>query len=279
MNDTKTSTLARLGRRYPVGCFYVLTFGISWAGFAPLLAAQWGVRGLGSRLWLGGLVLPCFGPAVAAGWVARMTGEAGTAWGRLWAAFSRRVGWVWWVTAGLMPVSFFLVANGLSRWIRFGTEVGSAPGTMGAVLFAVGFAVVANPWEEVGWRGFALRRLEGWMHPAGAALVVGVLWAAWHLPLLLWAGSPMSRYPMMLWGLGVVGRSYCMTWLWNRTAGSLGVVTLFHVAMNVSGAVLGVRSEGMLGLVCAGAAVVTVAAAGTGLGHGVRYPADWDTSA
>jgi membrane protease YdiL (CAAX protease family) len=42
--------------------------------------------------------------------------------------------------------------------------------------------------EEPGWRGFALPRLEAQFGPLPAALLLGTIWAAWHLPLFLYPG-------------------------------------------------------------------------------------------
>jgi hypothetical protein len=50
--------------------------------------------------------------------------------------------------------------------------------------------------EEVGWRGFALPRLQARYSALTASLIVGVLWALWHLPLLVDSRNVMSQYPL-----------------------------------------------------------------------------------
>jgi membrane protease YdiL (CAAX protease family) len=48
--------------------------------------------------------------------------------------------------------------------------------------------VVGGPlFEEIGWRGFALPRLEQQWGPLGGTVILGLLWAAWHYPQYLMA--------------------------------------------------------------------------------------------
>ncbi len=255
--------------RYPVTTFYLLAFGISWAGYLPLLAGQWGVGLFRSRLWMGGLILPAVGPAVAAGLVGWLAGERGV-WTRWVGPFVRRVSWRWWVVATVGPAVLFLVANRLSvAWAPGGTWAEPASPNM-AVLGALLVGFAANPWEEVGWRGFALRRLQLRGHPAWAAVLVGALWAFWHIPLFILSSSPMSHYPFGFWALGLLGRSIIMAWLYNRSSESLGVVTVWHVASNVFGVALGLKSFASGALVdLAAAGIVLVVTRGTlGFGDG-----------
>ena len=71
---------------------------------------------------------------------------------------------------------------------------------------------------------------------------IGVLWALWHAPLLLRHDSPMSTYPVMPWAAALVAQSFLLTWLYNRSSGSVIITSLFHVAVNVWTVVLGVTS-------------------------------------
>jgi len=99
-------------------------------------------------------------------------------------------------------------------------------------------SIVANTCEEIGWRGFALPRLQSRYSALTATLIVGFLWWLWHLPLLLWKDNPMSAEPILPWFIGVIAISFIYTWLYNASRGSLLVVSLFHIARNVAGAAL-----------------------------------------
>lgn len=77
-------------------------------------------------------------------------------------------------------------------------------------------------------------RLLEWYSPVTAGLVLGVIWAAWHLPLFLteeW-GSDTS----LVWFLlSVLGLSVIMTWLFLRRGRSVIPAMLFHGGTNVIG--------------------------------------------
>ncbi|GIV98820.1 MAG: hypothetical protein KatS3mg058_0224 [Roseiflexus sp.] len=119
----------------------------------------------------------------------------------------------------------------------------ATPAPQGNNIIAVAFSALvlslfSNPWEEVGWRGFALPRLQKNHNALVATLMVGGLWGLWHLPLFFWVGNPMSNYPFLAWFIGTVAVSFVYTWLYNNTKGSLLIVTLFHVLGNTFGVII-----------------------------------------
>lgn len=91
-------------------------------------------------------------------------------------------------------------------------------------------------WEEIGWRGFLLPRLQAKYGGLGASLILGLIWGIWHLPLRL-EETPPELHALgffLIFVLYVVALSVVMTWLYNRTNASLPVVILFHASVNVS---------------------------------------------
>jgi membrane protease YdiL (CAAX protease family) len=88
--------------------------------------------------------------------------------------------------------------------------------------------------EELGWRGFALPRLAASFGLGGASILLGILWATWHLPLFLieFPGSDTFGQSFPLYALQVTAISVTMAWLWASTRGSLLPVMLFHAAVN-----------------------------------------------
>ena len=104
------------------------------------------------------------------------------------------------------------------------------------MLFALRLVVpvFAPIGEEPGWRGFALPRMQRVRTPFAATLLLGVIVAAWHLPLL--AISEEKFEPVML--LGTLFVTFWYTWLFNRTGGSVFITIVAHAADGLIGAKL-----------------------------------------
>jgi CAAX protease family protein len=112
------------------------------------------------------------------------------------------------------------------EWPEFGEEA----------WYVMAGAVTISTWvqagEEVGWRGYALPRLTDRFGLARASLVLGVVWAVWHLPLFFIPGTSVYGQSFPLYLLQVTAISVTMAWLYWRTGGSLLLVMLFHAAIN-----------------------------------------------
>lgn len=109
--------------------------------------------------------------------------------------------------------------------------------------------------EEVGWRGFALPRLQARHSPLVASLVIAPAWFAWHLPLKLL--NP-DEIPYLFYGLTFVPSSILLTWVFNRTNGSILAVGIAHAAGNVSGKLLFPASNAWLVLRFVTAAILVL---------------------
>jgi uncharacterized protein len=68
-----------------------------------------------------------------------------------------------------------------------------------------------------------------------ASLLLGVLWAGWHLPMFWLPGTPMFDIPFPAYLVWVVALTFLFTWLYQQTQGSLLLATLFHGAVNALG--------------------------------------------
>ncbi len=231
MREVQVDTGKRGRLLRQVGRFYALAFAISWAGWLPALLRQWSVPGFSSILWLGLTAIGALGPAIAAWIVDRKTSRA----------FCRGTSWRWLLAAALAPAFLLLATDRLSSATLGLHAQGAVRGW--PILWVATMAVGANVWEEVGWRAYALRRLQEVMQPWAAALVVGIFWAGWHLPLFLSGWSGMTHIPLGWWVFRIVGTSVIMAWLYNRTRGSLWGVTVFHIGSNLWAAWFGVWSH------------------------------------
>lgn len=100
------------------------------------------------------------------------------------------------------------------------------------VLPALALALFIGPIEEIGWRGLALPLLQRHLAPIWSALLLGVIWALWHIPAFLLGGTPQSNWSFPAFFLGVVAISVIMTPMFNAAGGSLLVMVLFHFQTN-----------------------------------------------
>jgi membrane protease YdiL (CAAX protease family) len=101
------------------------------------------------------------------------------------------------------------------------------------------FAFMING-EEGGWRGFALPRLQKQIGPLLGTIILGILWGAWHLPLMLipaqnTLGHAVTLTLLLFFFLEITAKSISYTWLFNNTGGSLLIATLFHAAASING--------------------------------------------
>jgi len=163
---------------HPVTTFYLLAFTLSWAGWVPRLAAARGVAFFASPLWQASLILPAIGPAVAVALTMRLAREPGGFGPRLRTWFRWRVNARWCWFAVVAPPVLLLASRAVSRGLPYAAPVVGPPLSAGDILVFGLMSLLANPWEEVGWRGFALARLQARYPAAVATLLVGVLWAA-----------------------------------------------------------------------------------------------------
>ena len=210
--------------------FFVLAFAWSWACWllAPVLKV--GSPVAATTLSLAG----GFGPSLAA--VVVVAHGSGVTGLRRWLTrcLRWRAGWRWAVLAFLFPVGFMGLAAAAHVALGGSLPPSPAVGHVGlAVLnFLLVFLVGGPLGEEFGWRGFALPGLQtrwGW-HVA--SVLLGVVWAAWHLPLFYSAGTVQSHLPMGLYALSAIASSVLFTWLFNRSQGSVVPVLVLHTAVN-----------------------------------------------
>lgn len=96
--------------------------------------------------------------------------------------------------------------------------------------------------EELGWRGFALPRLQLQRTAFDASVVLGVIWGLWHVPLYFVPGTGQfetvsggmsTAFAIGAFVVWTVGLSILFTWLFNETKGSLLVLILFHASVNL----------------------------------------------
>jgi len=211
-----------LVRRWPSATFLVVSCLWSWRGWLAALATGGTSPGIDP-----------FGPLVAAVLVTAAT-EGRRATARLLRRLVQwRVAWHWYAFALGLPVVLSLAAGvatvalgaprpaaeQLARWPEL------------FLAFPVVLAIAGPLGEELGWRGFLLPRLRQGRSELAAALAVGVIWAGWHLPLLL-TNLRAEWVPFLV---SVTAASILFARLDAATGGSVLLAMLFHAAQNTVG--------------------------------------------
>ena len=86
--------------------------------------------------------------------------------------------------------------------------------------------------EETGWRGYALPRLAERMGLAWGSVLLGVIWAVWHLPLFFMPVTDVFGQSLPTYVIQVTALSVAMGWLYAHTNGSLLLIMLMHASIN-----------------------------------------------
>ena len=166
--------------------FFALTYAVTWACWMAASAVPFG----STVAWMHGplILLGVFAPSlVAISLTARADGRVGLT-ALLRRLFQWRAPARWYLFAvGYMAAIKLTVALvhriATGAWPHFGQD---AWYTMVAAT-VMSTVVGGQAGEEIGWRGYALPRLESRVGLAYGSVILGVLWASWHLPLVFMA--------------------------------------------------------------------------------------------
>jgi len=208
--------------------FFVLTYAVMWTFFITVAAAAIPARSpLGAAL----LLLGTFAPSLVALWLtARAEGSAGVR-ALLGRIFQWRVPARWYLFAvGYIPAIKLTAALihrlATGEWPRFGSE----PWYL--IPLAIAISTPFQAGEEIGWRGYALPRLAARFGLARASILLGLLWAFWHLPQFFIREADTYGQSFIVFVLQVTALTVAMAWLYAHTNGSLLLVMLMHSAVN-----------------------------------------------
>lgn len=211
----------------PLAAFLLIAFGFTWS-YNALYESLLDARLSGTTP---GRIVPYFGawgPLIAVAVVLRMSDVSVADWfGRQ--VRSRNPSEAY-LLALVLPNAVQAVPTVMYLWAGVPVEF-SFP-LVNFVLVFVFTLLLLGALEEFGWRGFLQPYLQERWGALPAALAVGVLWGAWHLPLLL-AGDLGGMNPT-LFLVHLLPMSVVMAWLYNSSSGVVPVM-VFHAAHNAPG--------------------------------------------
>ncbi|ELZ32428.1 abortive infection protein [Halogeometricum pallidum JCM 14848] len=215
---------------HPVASFFIGAYAYTWIISAPAVFME--------PSWTAAILIyiGSFGPPVSAAVVTWLRGDDVREWASQITKW--RVGWKWWFVAlGLPLVAAALIAVGIFAVrgpIDFGRALPSPLLFVGLFLFTLVLSGGLN--EEPGWRGFAQARLNERYGAFNASLIIGVVWAGWHLPYFLAPVTPHSSFPLVNqvgWVGGILTLSVILAWAYNST-GSVLIVMVLHAMANTA---------------------------------------------
>jgi membrane protease YdiL (CAAX protease family) len=228
MNNTiARSPIISLLARYPLISFFGMAFLFSWIAVSPLILNP----ALPIELFqiLGAFAGPTLSAMIL---IAALEGKPG-----LGAFFKRYLQWRagigWWfvvlfgILIGLNVVAAFIVGPSvLTEFIQ------NIDLILPTYLITLIVGVILGPlWEEPGWRGFALPRLQAQLGPLIGSIILGAMWALWHVPGYL-GGWMTSAFTALL--VTCIGFSILATWIYNNTGGSILLMILLHSSSNAA---------------------------------------------
>jgi membrane protease YdiL (CAAX protease family) len=221
------NALSSLIKRFPLGSFFVIAFSLTWLGWlvpdmiyagpdATIfnIAITWAFIGL------------IAGPLLAAIIVTAVTDGSTGVFALLRKFTIWRAGWGWWLMALLLMPAMALAAIYLNTLFGAPAPTAAFFGTLGSLLTTFAIRLV-HPFdgpmqEELGWRGFALPRLQQRYSPLVANLILGVIVAAWHLPLVFTGKLPVFAL------IATIAATVLYGWLFNNTQGSVLITLVAH---------------------------------------------------
>ncbi len=225
--------------RHSLLLYFLLAYAFSWSIEIPIALSVQGVIQVQFPYAIH--YLASFGPFVAAFCLAIVT-EGGTGTRRLLGGLVKwRVGAGYWLAAVIFPLALFGISVIVTRvlegdWPNLAMlgQTDYLPYTGPVASLAV-WLLSYGLGEEVGWRGFALPHLQRNYSAYASSLIIGVIWACWHLPAFFYRDTYvemglLTGFPLLL--VSVVCGSIFLTWLYNSTGGSTLMAVIFHGVFN-----------------------------------------------
>jgi membrane protease YdiL (CAAX protease family) len=227
--------------RHPLLSYFLIAFVFSWLVFLPGPLTYYGVLDLSPQL-IGYLAIAgLLGPALAGFVMSAATEGVGGVGDLLRRMVLWRVGIGWYLFAILgIPAVVVLATIVLHPGALASLDLSAQPFALPYLIAFVSMALIGGPlFEEPGWTGFAQPRLQRLHGPLLGGLILGALWALWHLPSFLIPSQKLTDIPprgtvldFVVFALALVGLRLVIMWVVNNTRGSVLIAILTHASWN-----------------------------------------------
>jgi uncharacterized protein len=216
--------------------FFLVTFLWSWIVWLPLALASLGIfhldEDISSSLTMPALFLGAFGPAVGACFsVWTLEGRSALA-AFLKRFLSLRFGWKVWASKFLVLGSLSFVAWYIPELFGHDRLQMLLPNIYVIPIWWLLMIFLGGGQEEVGWRGYILEPMEAKYGLWGGNIILGLVWALWHIPLWFIPGSTQIYIPFVAFTIGTIGLSFFFSWLIKASGGRLLSGLVVHGTYN-----------------------------------------------
>jgi uncharacterized protein len=155
-----------------------------------------------------------------------------------------RVGIAWYVLVLVGPLVLVLFADAIymilggvtpKQWLVFPSN-----------FAVIGPLIAGALGEEFGWRGFALPRLQSRYGALWACVIIGTIWATWHLWPIITPGGLSSVTPadVVQTYIRLIATAIVYGWIYNSTNGSLFLVMVAHTGHNIAIDLIQIPTQG-----------------------------------
>jgi membrane protease YdiL (CAAX protease family) len=231
-------------KQNPVPAFFVLTFVIAWSIWLPL--------GIFAPEYVLLTLLGAWAPTISAiiliglseGWVGIKE--------FLRKVLRWRVGLQWYLVVlfGVAVIAYLAIGAGM-LFCKSAPEISLPNGLPREaligylpIIFLVNIFLGGPLAEDIGWRGYILPKMRERMSALNASLIIGFVWAIWHLPYFIfpeWRGA-VGTVPFFWFALLTTSWSVLFAWVYVNTE-SILMPVLFHAAINTTLGTLGVLGQ------------------------------------
>ncbi|WP_022887557.1 CPBP family intramembrane glutamic endopeptidase [Glaciibacter superstes] len=152
--------------------------------------------------------------------------------------------WLWFPAAivlGAMPAfSASLLAEPSGFWQRITESItDQISGSGGPLLFVILYLIAGPLSEEFGWRGYVQPRIRQALTPLTTSVIIGLAWAAWHVPLFFLNGTTQSRIGFFtlqgaMFLLTMIPLSVTFLYVSETLRGGVWAAITIHFANNVA---------------------------------------------
>lgn len=231
-------------KKNPVPAFFVLTFAIAWSIWLPLgfLVPE------NPFLSLPGAWAPTISAVILTGLTEGKDGVRKF----LKRLLHWRVGLGWYLIVLFGVAIIACLAIGVGKFLGIAAPASSLPNGLPPnmlpaflpVIFLINIFAGGPLAEDIGWRGYILPKMREGMTALHASLVIGVIWAIWHLPYFIFPAwrSAVGDIPFFWFALLTTSWSVLFAWVYVNTE-SILMPVLFHAAINTTLGTLGVLGQ------------------------------------